>query len=298
VLAASEDTSATVPLERTNGLGLALLARLARFATQISEARNLWCSAGPRSITDWNQALGTIVRECLSTRIGNAAAHAAALHRDILEPLSRAAHPTLPLEASAYLRLLAEKLPALSDSGSRGSGGITVADLRHYAGVPARVVVRTGCCRSHGMRCWHVQKRAGSHCDRQLSPLPWRVILRCIRNFNMDALPCGNLSRYRWSSCCRPVLGLRKGQILCARLLHADFVLSRLLLGNSVSSGRLRLHPVSPRYVLRRLRDDCPNKLRCGLRRKGGIRLQVSHQEDLRGDLPFLLWTGQAHLWS
>ena len=160
VLAASEDTSATVPLERTNGLGLALLARLARFATQISEARNLWCSAGPRCIADWNQALGTIVRECLSTRIGNAAAHAAALHRDILEPLSRAAHPTLPLEASAYLRLLAEKLPALSDSGSRGSGGITVADLRHYAGVPARVVVVAGLDdgvfpRSEDRPAWH-----------------------------------------------------------------------------------------------------------------------------------------------
>ena len=144
VLAASEDTPATVPLERTNGLGLALLARLARFATRLSEARNLWGSADPRSIADWNQTLGTIVRECLSTRLGNAAAHAAALHRDILEPLSRAAHPTLPLEASAYLRLLAEKLPALSDSGSRGSGGITVADLRHYAGVPARVVIVAG----------------------------------------------------------------------------------------------------------------------------------------------------------
>ena len=160
VLAASEDTSATVPLERTNGLGLALLARLARFATQISEARNLWCSAGPRCIADWNQALGTIVRECLSTRIGNAAAHAAALHRDILEPLSRAAHSTLPLEASAYLRLLAEKLPALSDSGSRGSGGITVADLRHYAGVPARVVVVAGLDdgvfpRSEDRPAWH-----------------------------------------------------------------------------------------------------------------------------------------------
>ena len=144
VLDASGDTPATVPLERTNGLGLTLLARLARFATRLSEARSLWCSAGPRSIADWNQALGTIVRECLSTRIGTAAAHAAALHRDILEPLCRAAHPTLPLEASAYLRLLAEKLPALSDSGSRGSGGITVADLRHYAGVPARVVVVAG----------------------------------------------------------------------------------------------------------------------------------------------------------
>ena len=160
VLATSEDTSATVPLERTNGLGLALLARLARFATQISEARNLWCSAGPRCIADWNQALGTIVRECLSTRIGNAAAHAAALHRDILEPLSRAAHSTLPLEASAYLRLLAEKLPALSDSGSRGSGGITVADLRHYAGVPARVVVVAGLDdgvfpRSEDRPAWH-----------------------------------------------------------------------------------------------------------------------------------------------
>ncbi len=160
VLAASGDTSATVPLERTNGLGLALLARLARFATQISEARNLWCSAGPRCIADWNQALGTIVRECLSTRIGNAAAHAAALHRDILEPLSRAAHPTLPLETSAYLRLLAEKLPALSDSGSRGSGGITVADLRHYAGVPARVVVVAGLDdgifpRSEDRPAWH-----------------------------------------------------------------------------------------------------------------------------------------------
>jgi exodeoxyribonuclease V gamma subunit len=144
VLTASGDTPATVPLERTNGLGLALLARLAHFATRLSEARNLWCSAGPRSIADWNQALGTIVREILSTRIGNAAAHAAALQRDILEPLGRAAHPTLPLEAAAYLRLLTEKLPALSDSGSRGSGGITVADLRHYAGVPARVVVVAG----------------------------------------------------------------------------------------------------------------------------------------------------------
>ena len=160
VLDASGNTPATVPLERTNGLGLALLARMARFATRLSEARNLWCSVGPRSIADWNQALGTIVRECLSTRIGNAAAQAAALHRDILEPLSKAAHPTFPLEASAYLRLLAEKLPALSDSGSRGSGGMTVADLRHYAGVPARVVVVAGLDdgifpRSEDRPAWH-----------------------------------------------------------------------------------------------------------------------------------------------
>ncbi|MCX6864054.1 MAG: exodeoxyribonuclease V subunit gamma [Verrucomicrobia bacterium] len=160
VLDASGNTPATVPLERTNGLGLALLARMARFATRLSEARNLWCSVGPRSIADWNQALGTIVRECLSTRIGNAAAQAAALHRDILEPLSKAAHPTLPLEASAYLRLLTEKLPALSDSGSRGSGGMTVADLRHYAGVPARVVVVAGLDdgifpRSEDRPAWH-----------------------------------------------------------------------------------------------------------------------------------------------
>ena len=40
--------------------------------------------------------------------------------------------------------MIAEKLPSLSDSGSRGTGGLTVADLRHYAGVPARVVVVAG----------------------------------------------------------------------------------------------------------------------------------------------------------
>jgi exodeoxyribonuclease V gamma subunit len=144
ILTGSENVPATVPLERTSGLGLALLARLARFATQLSEARNLWCGAGPKTLPEWNQALGTIVRQCLSTRIGHAAAHAAALQSDILEPLRRAADPSLQLEASAYLRVIAEKLPSLSDSGSRGTGGLTVADLRHYAGVPARVVVVAG----------------------------------------------------------------------------------------------------------------------------------------------------------
>ncbi len=144
VMAASGASEPTVPLERASGLGLVLLARLARFATELSKARDLWCATGPKTLPDWNQALGTIVRNCLSTRVGNAAAHAAAFHGDILESLRRAADPDLRLEAPAYLRLIAEKLPALSESGGRGNGGITVADLRQHAGVPARVVVVAG----------------------------------------------------------------------------------------------------------------------------------------------------------
>ena len=160
VLEIPGDPTPCVPLERASGPGLMRLARLARFARALSEARKTWCSAGPRSITEWNQALAGIVRECLSTRIGTAAAQAAALQSEILEPLGRASIPTLRLEGAAYLRLITEKLTALSGSGGRGTGGITIADLRHHAGVPARVVVVAGLDdgvfpRSEDRPAWH-----------------------------------------------------------------------------------------------------------------------------------------------
>ncbi len=160
VLEISGEATPCVPLERTSGLGLGHLARLARFAQGLGEARKIWCTGGPRPIPEWNQALSVIVRECVSTRIGNAAAQAAALQSEILEPLGRAAVPGVRLEAAAYLRLITEKLTALSGSGGRGSGGVTVADLRHYAGVPARVVVVAGLDdgvfpRSEDRPAWH-----------------------------------------------------------------------------------------------------------------------------------------------
>ncbi|MEY4690320.1 MAG: RecBCD enzyme subunit RecC [Verrucomicrobiota bacterium] len=133
-----------VPLERTNGLGLIQLARLARFAHRLRDARDIWCGTGPRSIPDWNRALRDLVYDCISNRLGPVASQAAALQSEILEPLDRAAIPELRLERTAYLRLLTEKLGSLNGSGGRGPGGITVADLRQYAGVPARVVVVAG----------------------------------------------------------------------------------------------------------------------------------------------------------
>ena len=144
VLDADGESDPSVPLERTRGLGLTLLARLARFARGLREARQAWCGDGPRSIPEWNRALNAIVRECISTRTGAAAAQAAALQSEILDPLAVAAVDDLRVEGSAYLRLITEKLASLSGSGGRGPGGITVADLRHYAGVPARVVVVAG----------------------------------------------------------------------------------------------------------------------------------------------------------
>ncbi len=144
VFSADGESDPTVPLERTRGLGLTLLARLARFAHCLREARQSWCGGGPRSIPEWNRALNTIVGDCISTKTGPGAAQAAALRSEILEPLARAAMEGLKLEGAAYLRLLTEKLASLNGSGGRGPGGITVADLRHSAGVPARVVVIAG----------------------------------------------------------------------------------------------------------------------------------------------------------
>lgn len=149
-----------VPLERATGLGLGLLARLARLADSLAKARRLWCEGGARPIAAWNEAVAGIVRECLSNRVGDAAAQTAALHREILEPMGRASASAPALEPTAYLRLLSEKLRSLADSGGRGLGGITVADLRHHAGVPARLVVVAGLDdgvfpRSDDRPAWH-----------------------------------------------------------------------------------------------------------------------------------------------
>ena len=149
-----------VPLERATGLGLGLLARLARLADSLGKARRLWSEGGARTITAWNEAVAGIVRECLSTRVGDAAAQTAALHREVLEPMARASASAPALQPAAYLRLLSVKLRALADSGGRGQGGITVADLRQHAGVPARLVVVAGLDdgvfpRSDDRPAWH-----------------------------------------------------------------------------------------------------------------------------------------------
>ncbi|MEK0445302.1 MAG: RecBCD enzyme subunit RecC [Verrucomicrobiota bacterium] len=145
VLRSPEGPWETVALERASGLSLNALARLSALVHALAEARPLWTQKTAQSLSVWIRHLLQIVETFLECESGPAAAHFSKLSTSVLPSLMRADRlPQCPLTAEAFLRLLSEKLASLAESGARGGGGICVADLRQYAGVPARMVLVAG----------------------------------------------------------------------------------------------------------------------------------------------------------
>ena len=98
-----------------------------------------------KTISDWNTRLrpwlrrSWIARDDARTALDQAGQqHYAATG----EPGSHVQKPQLTTDA--YLRLLNEKLVSIGESGARGPGGVCVADLKQYAGVPARMILIAG----------------------------------------------------------------------------------------------------------------------------------------------------------
>ncbi|MEI6714175.1 MAG: exodeoxyribonuclease V subunit gamma [Verrucomicrobiota bacterium] len=134
-----------VPLERASGLSLATLARLARFTSALLAARSIWCDSNPNTIPFWNKKLIELAETFLDCTTGASALHQTKLFTSILPQLERAVEGMpFELKADAFIRITTEKLESISEGGSRGSGGICVADLRQYAGVPARLTLIAG----------------------------------------------------------------------------------------------------------------------------------------------------------
>jgi exodeoxyribonuclease V gamma subunit len=135
----------TVPLERAAGLSLKGLAQLARFAKALQASRNLWNHDEPLPMSEWNTRLRALVDTFIDCRDPGASQHFIKLNNTILPALEKSVpESNPPLTADAYLRLLEEKLVSIGESGARGPGGICVADLKHYAGVPARMILIAG----------------------------------------------------------------------------------------------------------------------------------------------------------
>lgn len=136
---------ATVPLERATGLSLKGLAQLARFATALQNSRGLWSRNETMTMLEWNTRLKMLIEKFMDCSAPSAAQHSIKLTNQILPALeSSVPESNPPLTSDAYVRLLSEKLVSIGETGARGPGGICVADLKHYAGVPARMVLIAG----------------------------------------------------------------------------------------------------------------------------------------------------------
>jgi exonuclease V gamma subunit len=136
---------ATVPLDRASGLSVQELAQLARFAAALERARILWTKPDTKPVGEWNAQIKTLIEDFLECSEPGPTQHSTKLTNTMLPALARAAEGAAPeLNADGYLRLLDEKLKTIGESGARGPGGICVADLREYAGVPARMILIAG----------------------------------------------------------------------------------------------------------------------------------------------------------
>jgi exonuclease V gamma subunit len=154
-LVKGEDRDAVVdgdaPLERAAGLSTALLAQLADFATALYEARKAWtgktadCEQGAaRPLRAWCALLTDWCTRFFGDGDGTVAEHRTQLVNVIIPSLEAAAPDGLLLQSDAVLRLLQTPLGSLTAGHGTANGGITVADLVHYAGTPARMVVVAG----------------------------------------------------------------------------------------------------------------------------------------------------------
>jgi exodeoxyribonuclease V gamma subunit len=137
--------SATVPLDRASGLSVQELAQLASFASSLERARVLWTQPEAKPVAEWNAGIKMLAHDFLDCSEPGPAQHCTKLLNTILPALARAATAAeSELNAEGYLRLLEEKLKTIGESGARGPGGILVADLREYAGVPSRMILIAG----------------------------------------------------------------------------------------------------------------------------------------------------------
>lgn len=135
----------SAPLERATGLSLASLAQLAKFADLLQNARSLWGTSLPRPISEWNESVAHILEHFFLCQSAVDDSHRHKILTSILPNLAKASHRgSLVVTADGFLRLLEEKLASLGESGIRGRGGVVVADLREYAGVPARMILIAG----------------------------------------------------------------------------------------------------------------------------------------------------------
>ncbi len=132
----------TAPLDRARGLSTSALASLAHFAERLRAARNDWSSSGPCGIKDWCGRTRSLCEEFIGRGDKEAQAHRAEILSSILPGLEDLS--SLKITSDAWLRLLKEKLDGLAEGWATGGGGITVADLRHYAGTPARMILVAG----------------------------------------------------------------------------------------------------------------------------------------------------------
>jgi exodeoxyribonuclease V gamma subunit len=137
--------AAAVPLDRAAGLSVKELAQLAKFAAALERARILWTKPDAKPVGAWNAQIKTLIEDFLECSEPGPTQHSTKLTNTILPAIARAAEGTKSeLNADGYLRLLDEKLKTIGESGARGPGGICVADLREYAGVPARMILIAG----------------------------------------------------------------------------------------------------------------------------------------------------------
>ncbi len=132
------------PLARAAGLSTALLAELAQFATALYEARNAWIGKGAKPLEAWCALLTDWCTRFLGDGDGAVGEHRTQLVNTILPALAASAPEGLLLQSDAVLRLLQKPLESLTASHGSGNGGITAADLLHYAGTPARMVLVAG----------------------------------------------------------------------------------------------------------------------------------------------------------
>jgi exodeoxyribonuclease V gamma subunit len=139
------------PLERAAGLSTALLAQLALFATALYEARQAWVGGVTdgearrgKPLSQWCEHLTDWCNRFFGEGNPVVSEHRTQLINSIIPSLEAAAPAGLMLQSDAVLRLLDKPLESLSSGHGSGSGGITVADLRHYAGTPARMLLVVG----------------------------------------------------------------------------------------------------------------------------------------------------------
>jgi exonuclease V gamma subunit len=132
-----------VPLERAAGLGLGPLAAFALFANRVAEARILWSDETPRPLSVWLENFAALSDHFFDLK--KTGLDSGSLTQLVLQPLRHVASGCDPsLTTAAFLRLIRQRLQLLGQDAIRGPGGICIADLRHYSGVPARMILVAG----------------------------------------------------------------------------------------------------------------------------------------------------------
>ena len=134
----------SAPLDRTSGLGIGTLASLAEFADFLKQAQAVWATDEARTMTVWCREFQTLCENFLGQGDRAASEQRATLINTLLPALERTSPSQVRLRADAAMRLVMAQAETLAEGHSSGGGGITVADLRQYAGTPARMILVVG----------------------------------------------------------------------------------------------------------------------------------------------------------